>query len=376
MKPPVQDLDARRLASSAAPSWYVLMRSKDLGRRPVASSGRGEDLVVWRGRTGRPVAIDRYCPHHGADLALGGVQGGELRCVFHGWRFNEQGTCVAVPGETRIPGSAHRRLRRVEERYGLVWLWSGTDTPLFPLPSVPELDGTAPGTAAGIYRFSYRQNLYNTPVSRTLENGVDTVHFSELHRRAFKSIDVTVLEEPCWDADDPRRPAHADVGAWFGDVLEFELKQHDLIRRAARALGAPLGSIRIVMDHWPSGAVIRVFSDGRLRNTVVGTASPYGQGSGSGYGISITPRYGARVRDLTSHILMSSANRRAEREDRRVWRTLGTSYDGVLVKSDAPIMAYRRWYAGWVKSSLDTPSSRRRKTPTVGAQHEPQPHDR
>jgi hypothetical protein len=103
-----------------------------------------------------------------------------------------------------------------------------------------------------------------------------------------------------------------------------------------------------------AGAVIRVFSDGRLRNTVVGTASPYGQGSSSGYGISITPRHGARVRDLTSHILMSAATQRAEREDRRVWRTLGSSYDGVLVKSDAPVMAYRRWYAGWAKSSPAT----------------------
>jgi phenylpropionate dioxygenase-like ring-hydroxylating dioxygenase large terminal subunit len=347
------DLDARRLASSAAPSWYVLAAAKDLQRRPIGLRGRGEDLVVWRGRTGRPVAVDRYCPHHGADLALGAVRGGELRCAFHGWRFDERGRCTTMPGAQRIPGTAHRRVRHVQQRYGLVWIWSGSEEPLFPLPRIPELDREGTGRP---FVHSFRHDLGGTPVSRVHENAVDTVHLAELHGLSLKSIDIEVLEQPYWAPGDPRWPQHAEVGAWYGSVLEFELDHGDSVHRLARMLGVPLGAIRIVIDKWPSGTIARMHSDGQHRNTVVITASPYGRESGSLYGISITPRLGRPVRDRVGHALISTKNHRVPLQDIPLWRTLGRSYDGVLVGSDSPIMAYRRWYAGWVRATLAVPS--------------------
>ncbi|HJP77712.1 MAG TPA: Rieske 2Fe-2S domain-containing protein [Pseudonocardiaceae bacterium] len=349
MKLTESDLDARRLASSAAPSWYVLAAAKDLKRAPIGLRGRGEELVVWRGRSGRPIAIDRHCPHHGADLALGEVRDGTLRCAFHGWRFDDQGRCSFLPGEERIPGSAHRRVRQLREKYGLVWIWSGTDEPLFPLPVIPELERSS---GEPPYVHSFRHDIGGTPVSRVHENAVDTIHLAELHKLSLRSIDIEVLDKPRWDVDDPRRPAHADVGAWYGSVLEFELNHGDHVERIARLLGVPLGRIRIVIDKWPSGTIARMHSDDVHRNTVVITASPYGRDSGSLYGISITPKHGRTVRDLLSHALISTKNHRVPLQDIPLWRTLGSSYDGVLVRSDAPIMAYRRWYASWVKASL------------------------
>lgn len=348
-----QDLDARRLASSAAPSWYVLLRSKDLGRQPIGLSGRGENLVVWRGRSGRAIAMQRYCPHHGADLALGCIQDGELRCRFHGWRFDESGACVAIPGEMKIPSSAHRRLRHIEERYGLVWIWSGTGSPLFPMPTIPELDGTPTNAASHYYVHQYHHDIGSAPFSRMHENAVDTVHVSELHHVSLEAVNCTVLERPCWDVGDPRRPAYADVGAWFGNILEFELQQQHGVPRIANILGVPLGATRVIIDKWPSGSIIRTHSDGRHRHTLVYAESPYGssQRSGTLYGISITPRYRGWMRDLISHLILTITNRWFLLQDLGVWRTLGSSYDGVLVKSDAPIMAYRRWYIGWVKAT-------------------------
>jgi phenylpropionate dioxygenase-like ring-hydroxylating dioxygenase large terminal subunit len=350
------DLDARCLASSAAPSWYVLTGSKHLGRRPLGLRGRGEEMVVWRGRTGRPVAVERYCPHHGADLALGSVRDGTLRCAFHGWQFDDQGRCTSVPGENRIPGTAHRRIRHAQERYGLVWVWSGSEAPLFPLPEIPELE-QASGNGGGPGRpfaHSFRHDIGDTPVSRVHENAVDTAHLAELHGLSLKTIDIKVLDEPFWDAGDARWPAHADAGAWYGSMLEFELSHGDSVDRLARMLRIPLGHIRIIIDKWPSGTIARIHSDGCHRNTVLITASPYGRDAGCGslYGISITPRQGRKFHDLLSHALLSAKNHRVPLQDIPLWRTLGPSYDGVLVKPDGPIMAYRRWYAGWVKDTL------------------------
>ena len=344
------DLDARRLASSAAPSWYVLAASKDIGRRPLGLRGRDEELVVWRGRSGKAVAMDRYCPHHGADLALGDVREGTLRCAFHGWRFDETGRCSFLPGEHRVPATAHRRVRHLRERYGLVWLWSGTAEPLFDCPVIPELDGALSHQP---YAHSFPHDIVGTAVSRVHVNAVDTVHLAELHRLSLKSIDIDVLDKPVWPPDDPRWPAHADEGAWYGSVLEFELANGDSVDRLARMLGVPLGKIRIVIDKWPSGTIARMHSDGVHRNTVVITASPYGRdGSGWLHGISITPKHGRPVLDLIGHALISTKNHRVPLQDIPLWRTLGAAYDGVLVRSDAPIMAYRRWYASWVRAAL------------------------
>jgi phenylpropionate dioxygenase-like ring-hydroxylating dioxygenase large terminal subunit len=123
------------------PSWYALLKSSDLGKKPVGVIDGSQELVVWRGRTGKPVAFERYCPHHGFDLTLGSVDKNScLRCCMHGWRFNEQGQCVHIPNTERIPPAAHRVSRTVVEWNGTVWMWGGSGPPQFDLltTSIPH----------------------------------------------------------------------------------------------------------------------------------------------------------------------------------------------------------------------------------------------
>lgn len=59
----------------------------------------GEQVAVFRGRDGKAHVVDAYCPHLGANLAVGGrVVGNCIECPFHGWQFNgEDGKCVRIP---------------------------------------------------------------------------------------------------------------------------------------------------------------------------------------------------------------------------------------------------------------------------------------
>lgn len=64
----------------------------------VAPGGRvavevGSDrLVVWRTTEGVLVACDARCPHQWSDLATEGVvDGDELVCLSHFWRFDTEG---------------------------------------------------------------------------------------------------------------------------------------------------------------------------------------------------------------------------------------------------------------------------------------------
>lgn len=56
-------------------------------------------MAVFRGQTGKAYVVDAYCPHLGANLAVGGqVLGDCIECPFHGWKFQgSDGKCVQIP---------------------------------------------------------------------------------------------------------------------------------------------------------------------------------------------------------------------------------------------------------------------------------------
>lgn len=55
--------------------------------------------MVFRGQEGKASVLDAYCPHLGANLAVGGrVVGNCIECPFHGWQFRgDDGKCVKIP---------------------------------------------------------------------------------------------------------------------------------------------------------------------------------------------------------------------------------------------------------------------------------------
>ena len=81
-------------------SWYPVLESRSLKCNEVkALHVLGQDLIAYKGMSGKCYVFDAYCPHLGAHLAVGGtVIGDHIRCPFHGWTFNENGICTEVPG--------------------------------------------------------------------------------------------------------------------------------------------------------------------------------------------------------------------------------------------------------------------------------------
>lgn len=72
----------------------------------------GEHFAVFRGLDGKAYVVDAYCPHLGANLAVGGKVVGRscIECPFHGWQFDgENGKCTRIPyaekGDFRFVGT-------------------------------------------------------------------------------------------------------------------------------------------------------------------------------------------------------------------------------------------------------------------------------
>src|ERR1051325_734044 len=90
--------------------WYPIFESRDLaGGRAIGIKRLGEELALWRDASGQPhVFIDR-CPHRGARFSEGGtIDGAELQCWYHGFRYDGSGQCTAVPVEGEQTALANR----------------------------------------------------------------------------------------------------------------------------------------------------------------------------------------------------------------------------------------------------------------------------
>lgn len=73
--------------------WEALIESSAVVTGGIVAVSFGDDdLVIWRDHDGMPHAHDARCPHNWSHLAgVGEVQGCELVCTTHFWRFTTEG---------------------------------------------------------------------------------------------------------------------------------------------------------------------------------------------------------------------------------------------------------------------------------------------
>jgi vanillate O-demethylase monooxygenase subunit len=106
--------------------WYVAAWDQDLiDGRMLARTILEKPLLIYRGDSGRVVALDDRCCHRAAPLSMGRLEGDCVRCMYHGMKFDPTGKCIEIPGQERIPPKLGVRSYPVEERDHLVWIWMG-----------------------------------------------------------------------------------------------------------------------------------------------------------------------------------------------------------------------------------------------------------
>jgi phenylpropionate dioxygenase-like ring-hydroxylating dioxygenase large terminal subunit len=118
-------------------AWYVAAWSNELTQSLLARRIVDEPLVMYRTAAGQAVAFADRCPHRRYPLSKGRLIGDRLECGYHGFTFDPSGTCVAVPGQSRVPGSANVRSYPLVEKQGAVWVWPG-DPALADASRIPE----------------------------------------------------------------------------------------------------------------------------------------------------------------------------------------------------------------------------------------------
>ena len=83
--------------------WTRVADDAEITERPRAFLAGGAPVIVFRHRD-RVVALDAECPHRGAPLADGDLDGDVLTCPWHGSQFHmPDGGLVRGPSTVALP---------------------------------------------------------------------------------------------------------------------------------------------------------------------------------------------------------------------------------------------------------------------------------
>ena len=93
-----------------------------------------EDYALYRGQSGTAQVVEHRCPHRGALMHLGWIEDDDIRCVYHGWKFDCSGQCVdSRPRKPALPRRCRLRTYPTREYLGLIFGYFGDgEPPAFP----------------------------------------------------------------------------------------------------------------------------------------------------------------------------------------------------------------------------------------------------
>jgi phenylpropionate dioxygenase-like ring-hydroxylating dioxygenase large terminal subunit len=158
--------------------WQPVACARDLKDVPLRIRIMGEDLVVFRDKTGRVGLLHLHCAHRGTSLEYGLISEHGIRCCYHGWMYDVDGRILETPGE---PASSTLKDRLCQGAYpihefgGLVFAYMGPPEkkPAFPLYDTFDLPGY---TLMPAGKFALPCNWLQIK-----DNSMDPVHTSFLH---------------------------------------------------------------------------------------------------------------------------------------------------------------------------------------------------
>lgn len=233
--------------------WQPVALVEELPDQRPAKAVRllGEDLVLYRRADGGYGLVGRACSHRGVDLAFGRLEDGGIRCLYHGWLYDHEGTCLDQPAEppsSRFRDKVRHTAYPVRAANGIVFAWlGGGDAPPF-----PDVDAfRAPERHAFAFKGRWACNWL-----QGLEGGIDPSHVSFLHRFLQDDERDIYGQQFREHVDGTDMPLSKLVGDHARPDIDVEVTDTGLRVYALRDLGDGNRHVRITNLLFPNAFVI------------------------------------------------------------------------------------------------------------------------
>ncbi|KAK7896589.1 hypothetical protein WMY93_021914 [Mugilogobius chulae] len=346
----VNDVRRRRKIGELPPvypnGWYCVLDSHQLQRGGRAErhgaryvrSPHGQQVAVFRGQEGKAHVLDAYCPHLGANLAVGGrVVGNCLECPFHGWQFEgSDGKCAKIPYAEKVPDFAKVRRWPSVEVNGQIYVWFHCDgeEPQWDVPEQSEIT-----RGEWVYR-GRTEHYVNAHIQEIPENAADIAHLGHLHQPGMISgVDLRYTKNRAWEF-----MQHEWKVEWHPEPEPHTHCSQMLVKHALHLFGLhwSLLDVSVVARQTGPGVVFIRFDHRFLGSGVimhcVTPQEPLLQL------VTHTIFYQANIPAPVPKFILKSECIQFER-DVMVWNNKRYNPNPMLVKEDSAIQRHRRWFS-------------------------------
>ncbi len=332
MNIPVTQLDATQKTRFAR-GWHCLGLSRHYNEEPKSLDYFGTKLVAYRGADYQVHILDAYCPHMGADMAKGTVEGNNLVCPFHHWQWGTDGVCNKIPYAKNIPERAKIKAWPTLEKNGLLYVWNDPEgNPPIPEQMIPDQPEYYSEEWSDWHMETIRVHNNNREL---IDNMADMAHFAPVHNAlasSFKNIvnghTYTQVMEAV-PAEDGQADSMISVATYFGPAVMTTTM-------AVQLLGGMLLESRLLVSHVP-------VSDNcfDLR-----------------FGL-LFKRFPDLTRDMNDYLIQQHANSTTEgfMDDVAIWHNKIRVDNPVLCDGDGPIHKLRQWYKQFYMDIADVPAN-------------------
>jgi 5,5'-dehydrodivanillate O-demethylase len=162
--------------------WHPIAVAQDLSDECPTKFVRvmGEDLVLFRDKSGRTGLIADHCAHRSASLVYGRAEERGIACAYHGWLYDCEGNILETPPERNdaIMKNVKTTAYPVHIYLGLVWAYMGPKpAPVFtPFDTLMRKDG---------HRKVLVHPVLDCNWFQAMENSMDPAHLQVLHQEFY-----------------------------------------------------------------------------------------------------------------------------------------------------------------------------------------------
>jgi 5,5'-dehydrodivanillate O-demethylase len=162
--------------------WQPVAHAADVeAGRTRAIRALGEDFTLYRGASGKAYLVGARCPHRAMPMHAGWVEGEEIRCFYHGWKFDGGGQCTQQPAERpSFCQKVHLAAYPTQEYLGLIFAFLGKGAP----PALPRYPAFETNVVLNHDSYVRACHFFNN-----LENGGDLSHIPFAHGDASVAWD-------------------------------------------------------------------------------------------------------------------------------------------------------------------------------------------
>lgn len=323
-------IQAAQIEERYARGWHCLGKSTEFTREPRALKYFGTNLVAFRGEEGQLIILDGYCPHMGADLSQGYVEGNSIRCAMHAWRWGPDGVCDDIPYAKKIPAKACVKPWPTLERNGLAFVYHDPeDNPPIPeqLPPVIEEYGNGEWSDWELVLIPIHTNC-----RELVDNMADKAHFGPVHASAALKFRNIFHKHMCVQEMEGKSPRLA------GDsILKTRATYYGpaymITEMSGEMNGIPVES-KLLVSHVPTSTESFDLRFGVMVKLFPGMSKEECDAMVKGYV------------ELTQQAFF---------EDVQFWHTKVRVDNPVLCDGDGPIHRLRQWYNQFYVDIADVP---------------------